>query len=519
MKIVVSNIIINVSESIDSLLNKIVKQLKLNNNHILSYKILKRSIDARKKPNIFYVYKLLIELEKPININKLNNVSLYKEEKKQSIKKISTKKEVFVIGAGPAGLFSALKLLDYGFKVTLVERGKPVKERIEDIELFKANRILNNESNIAFGLGGAGTFSDGKLQSGIKDSKVSEVLKIFNKYGAYDNILYDAKPHIGTDVLRIIVQNMADDIIKKGGRLLFNSKLEDINIKDGKIESVIINNDTYKCDTLILALGHSAKDTIKMLIEKGLDAKSKPFSMGVRVEHPQKFINKIQYGMEEYKYLPPADYKVAVKLESGRGVYSFCMCPGGEVVESQNEPFTIVTNGMSYNKRNLENANSAILVSVEPSDFGLPLDGFEFQEKYEKLAYNVANNYDAPIQKMGDFMKKMKTTSLGSVNPSVKPGYVFSNLWDILPEFVSESLKEGFKLINNKIPGYLYDDAILTAIESRSSCPVMFIRNDDFESNIKGIYPIGEGSGHSGGITSSAVEGLNVANIIYKKYV
>ena len=407
----------------------------------------------------------------------------------------------------------------YGIKPIIIEQGKTVDERKKDIDNFMNSGVLNTSSNVQFGEGGAGTFSDGKLTTGIHNKDCRVVLKEFFKFGAPEEIMYLNKPHIGTDNLINVIRNMRNEIIKLGGTFLFNTKLEDINIKDNKIDSVVCNSKIIKTDTLILAIGHSAKDTFQMLKSKKLDMERKNFSVGVRIEHTQEMINKSQYSDSCKLNLPPAEYKLACHLEN-RDAYTFCMCPGGVVIASSSEENTIVTNGMSYYKRDCKNANSALLVNVKPTDFegNDPLSGMYFQRDLENKAFLLGgSNYFAPVQLVKDFLNDVESTKLGSVIPTYKPGYKLSNLGTIMPDFVKDTLKEAIPYFGRKIEGFDRPDAILTGIETRSSSPVKIIRNLQGESNISGIYPCGEGSGYSGGIMSSAVDGIRIAKNILNK--
>lgn len=477
------------------------------NDKILDFKIIKKSVDARK--DIFFNMSFLVNVK---NENKHLSF-VYKANNPLVVPKTKDKR-VVIVGAGPAGLFAALILIEAGLNPIIVERGKDIENREKDILELINNRVLNSDSNLVYGLGGAGTYSDGKLQTNINSEYNSFVLETFVKYGASEDILYESKPHIGTDILKIVVDNMAKKI-NEFGHIYYEHKL--VDILDKKIVCDNFGKKVeFDLDYLILAIGHSPEDTFKMLYDKGLYMSPKPFSMGVRIEHKQEDINKIQYGKYyNHKNLDPASYKMAVHLEN-RDVYTFCMCPGGEVVPSMDMENTIVTNGMSYKSRNLENANAALLVNVKPSDFPTdnPLSGFEFRKKYEKLAYNPG--YKANVARLEDFLNHKASTYIGEVKPSYSLGYVFNNLDDCLPNFVANALRESIPLFDKKMHGFNNPDAILTAIESRSSCPVRIDRNEFYSSNIDWIYPAGEGSGYSGGITTSAIDGIKVALSIIK---
>lgn len=396
------------------------------------------------------------------------------------------------------GLFAALILVYNGIKPIIIEQGKKVEERIKDVEEFIKTGNLNVNSNIQFGEGGAGTFSDGKLTTGINDPLCKIVLDEFVKFGAPEQIKYVNKPHIGTDNLVNVIGNMRDYIIKKGGEFLFNQKVVDFKFEYNKIKSVITDKREIETDTAVLAIGHSARDTFEMLYKKNVKMEKKNFSVGVRIEHKQKMINESQYGNKSKLRLPVAEYKLAYhNKETGRSCYSFCMCPGGYVMASSSEEETIVTNGMSKFARDGENANSAILVNVTPDDFkgDSPLEGMYFQKDLEHRAFVLGgSNYYAPVQKLKDFFENRKTENLGEIKPTYEPGVTMSNLNEILPDFVASTLKEGITYFDTKIKGFANDDAILTGVETRSSSPVKILRKENLMScSVEGLYPCGEG--------------------------
>lgn len=396
------------------------------------------------------------------------------------------------------GLFAALILVYNGIKPIIIEQGKKVEERIKDVEEFIKTGNLNVNSNIQFGEGGAGTFSDGKLTTGINDPLCKIVLDEFVKFGAPEQIKYVNKPHIGTDNLVNVIGNMRDYIIKKGGEFLFNEKVVDFKFEYNKIKSVITDKREIETDTAVLAIGHSARDTFEMLYKKNVKMEKKNFSVGVRIEHKQKMINESQYGNKSKLRLPVAEYKLAYhNKETGRSCYSFCMCPGGYVMASSSEEETIVTNGMSKFARDGENANSAILVNVTPDDFkgDSPLEGMYFQKDLEHRAFVLGgSNYYAPVQKLKDFFENRKTENLGEIKPTYEPGVTMSNLNEILPDFVASTLKEGIVYFDTKIKGFANDDAILTGVETRSSSPVKILRKENLMScSVEGLYPCGEG--------------------------
>lgn len=506
----ITNIKIKADLSDDELFEKIYKKYKINKNDVTERRIIKKSIDARNKADIFYNYSVELECK---NENKIKNVQIVKKEEpfKIIVNRKSSKRPV-IIGAGPAGLFSALTLAQNGIKPIIIEQGKTVDERKKDVEEFQKTGKLNTLSNVQFGEGGAGTFSDGKLTSGIHNPLCKIVLKEFYNFGAPEQILYINKPHIGTDNLINIIRNMRNEIIKLGGEFLFNEKVTDFEFENSKVTAVICGK-RIETDTVILAIGHSARSTFEKLYEKGVKMEKKNFSIGVRIEHKQSMINKSQYGEITKLKLPPAEYKMAYHGEN-RSCYTFCMCPGGTVIASSSEPETIVTNGMSAYARNGENANSAVLVNVTPNDFKgeSPLEGMYFQKDLEQKAFKLGgSNYNAPIQRFEDFENNVKSTHIGEIKPTYKPGVTLSNLNEILPDFISKTLIEGIKYFDKSIKGFAHPDAILTGVETRSSSPVQITRNENKQSNIKGLYPCGEGAGYAGGIMSAAVDGIKCA--------
>lgn len=483
---------------------------KIKNNEIDDYKIFKKSIDARNKNDVHYNYTIDVKSK-----SKIKGVK-YVEIKKTDLNKINMKRQSnykpVIIGAGPAGLFCALVLCYNGTKPIIIERGKKVEQRQKDVEEFWQTGKLNPSSNAQFGEGGAGTFSDGKLNTGTHNPLCRNVLEEFVKFGAPEQILYESKPHIGTDNLIKVVANMRNEIIKLGGEFLFEETVTDVEIDDCKIKSVMCSK-KIDTDTAVFAIGHSARDTFEMLYKRGLTMEKKNFSVGVRIEHKQEMINKSQYGTKTKLKLPSADYKL-VYHGKDRSCYTFCMCPGGQVVATSSEEGTIVTNGMSKFARDGDNANSAVLVNVVPDDFKgeSPLEGMYFQKDLEEKAFKLGgSNYFAPVQRVEDFIQNKKTTEFGEVKPTYLPGVTKSNLNDILPEFVAKTLKEGIQYFDTKIKGFAEPDGILTGVETRSSSPVRIVRNDEFMSNINGIYPCGEGAGYAGGIMTAAVDGIKCA--------
>lgn len=501
----------------------VAKKLNIKTDLISNAKLKKLSIDARKKQDIHYISQVIFSYSKNERalISNNKNLDIYEEKNIVFKREKNLNKKIAVIGFGPAGMFAALVLSRMGFSPVVFERGGKVEDRKISVEKLFNTGKLDTSSNIQFGEGGAGTFSDGKLTTGIKSEYKDFVLNEFFLKGADESVLYNAKAHIGTDKLIKIVKNIREEIISNGGEVRFNTKVEDVILKEDKIEYIVLeNNEKIKVDEIIFAIGHSAYDTFKMMKERGFKMEQKPFSVGVRIEHLQEDINISQYGKGYDKRLPSAEYKLFSHLKNGRTVYTFCMCPGGEVVMSSSEEGTVVTNGMSYFKRDGVNANSALLVDVTPEDFGTNdvLGGFEYQRKYEKLAYN--EGYKAPCQLVKDFMIDKESTSFKSVKPTIKTGTVFKKLSTCLPNYVVDSLKEGIRDFSKKLSAFSNDDAIMIGVETRSSSPVRVNRNENLSSiNILNAYPCGEGCGYAGGIMSSAIDGIKCAEKIREKYL
>ena len=493
---------------------KAISKNKIKPEEVENWYIYKKSIDARKKEDIYYNYTLDLELKDKNKEKKYEQIEEYNFPKINIGRK--SKFSPVIIGAGPAGLFAGLILVDNGIKPIILERGEKIEERIQDVEEFIKNKKFNISSNIQFGEGGAGTFSDGKLNTGNSSNVFSrKVLEEFVRFGAPEEILYNAKPHIGTDNLRKIVKNIREYIISKGGQVFFNEQVTDFEIEDKKIKAVKCSK-RIETDAVILAIGHSARDTFKKIYELGVEVQPKNFAIGVRIEHLQENINKAQFGEHPKLKLPSADYKLVYHAKNGRTCYTFCMCPGGQVMASSSEQDSIVTNGMSNFARNGRNANSALLVNVIIDDFykNSPLDGMYFQEDLEKKAFILGgSNYNAPVQKVGDFLEGKVTTEFGKVYPTYEPGVTGANLNEILPEFVSETLKEGIVELDKKLHGFADKDAILTGVETRSSSPVQITRNKESLNsvNVQGLYPCGEGAGYAGGIMTAAIDGIKCA--------
>lgn len=529
MAIRINNINLSIDDDLDVLEKKVCKKLNISKDNINKLNIIKRSIDARKKNDIKLNYSIdvICDNEKKI-LSKIHDKDIKVEEIKEiEVIKPGTQELKYrpvVVGFGPAGIFAALTLARQGYKPIVYERGEDVDNRTRTVEKFWNSGELNLESNVQFGEGGAGTFSDGKLTTRIKDHRCTFVLDELIKSGAPSEIKYESKAHVGTDLLKGVVKNIREEIKSLGGEVNFNSKLENITYENGELKSIVVNGQEISCIVLVLAIGHSSRDTYEMLCREKVSMEAKAFAIGVRIEHPQELINISQYGVNhKHPKLQAADYRLTYQSERlKRGVYSFCMCPGGVVVGAASEENRLVSNGMSYHARDLENANSALVVTVSPEDFegDSPLAGMEFQRHYENLAFKLGGgNYKAPVQLVGDFMKDRISTKLGNVTPSYTSGYEFKELKDCLPDYVVEALKEGILNFDKKIKGYASEYAVLTGIETRTSAPVRIHRDKTLESiNVCGLYPTGEGAGFAGGIISAAVDGIKVAEHIIEKF-
>lgn len=518
---------------INQIKNKICKQYRIEEKSIVMLRILKKSLDARKKPQLFKVYSVCIQLQKESAEEKIlkyakNTDVLRYQEKKYVLAVSGTKKMThppIIIGMGPAGLFAGYMLAKAGFCPHIYERGKKVEDRLTDVEAFWKDSHLLCDSNVQFGEGGAGTFSDGKLNTLIKDktSRNKEVLRIFVENGAPEHILYDSKPHIGTDILAKTVANMRNRILAWGGEIHYESKVTDFIVENGTLTELVINEKrSIPCETVILAIGHSARDTFQTLYERQVPMEAKDFAVGMRVQHPQKLIDRAQYGdIDEKIVLPAAAYKLAAKTSLERGVYSFCMCPGGYVVNASSEQNRLVVNGMSYSKRDSGVANSAIVVSVTRADYESdhPLAGVEFQRRLEEKAYQLGGGC-IPTQFYGDYaeQKGKREHIPSSFTPCIKGNYKMADLRSLLPNSLKKAFIEGMTSFGRVIPGFDDDYCILAGVESRTSSPVRIHRNEACESAIKGLYPCGEGAGYAGGITSAAMDGLAVVEAIAKKY-
>lgn len=501
----------------DDLKQATAQKLNCNLPDITDFHISKKSVDARNKGNVHFVYSVDCN---DVNLNFTDKDIEHILPPEKLVYKIKDDGvRPIVVGSGPAGMFAGLALAEAGLKPIILERGSEVDTRHQEIDTFWKIGKLNPESNVQFGEGGAGTFSDGKLTTGIKKDKfTAKVMQELYEAGAPQEILYLAKPHIGTDNLRIVVKNIRKKIIALGGEYRFNTKLEDLIIKDEKIITIQINHNGQKSELpanrVFLAIGHSARDTFEMLHRRGVYMEQKPFAVGARIEHRQTEINKAQYGkFADSPYLGAADYKLAVHLNNGRSAYTFCMCPGGSVVAAASEIGRVVTNGMSEFARNKENANAALLVGVNSQDFGSthPLAGMYFQRKLEERAFELGGKtYAAPAQLVGDFLQNSESKSAKSVRPSYEPNVTWSKLSALFPPEINKALCQGIVEMGHKLRGFDNPEAVLTGVESRSSSPVRIVRDESMQSNIKGLYPCGEGAGYAGGITSSAADALKV---------
>ena len=496
------------------------QMLRISVSKIRHLRIVRRSVDARKKPDIKIIYTIDVAVDgnekrllKQSGCKRatIAPVSYYKTAKNIPV----PEKRPVVVGFGPAGMFAALVLAIAGWKPLVLERGEDAASRHEKVQKFFETGVLDTRSNVQFGEGGAGTFSDGKLNTGVNNPRIGWILEQFVKAGAREEILYDAKPHVGTDVLLTVVQNIRQRIISLGGEVRFNTQVTELCTKNGRLTGLKTEaGEIIPCDTCVLAIGHSARDTFEMLEETGIPMEPKPFAMGVRIEHKQTTVDESQYGVVS-PVLPPADYKLVQHLDNAT-VYTFCMCPGGHVVAAASEEGRIVTNGMSYADRDGENANAALLVTVNPGDFPYEgtLGGMKWQREIEEKAYAVSGSYRAPAQLVGDFLAGKKSTGAGSVEPTYRPGVTWCDLHDVLPERITDSIAEALPKLDEKLKGFAADDAVMTAPETRSSSPVRIIRDDSRQSSLAGLYPTGEGAGYAGGIMSAAIDGMMTAEAI-----
>lgn len=515
---------IGIDESEDRLLDICAKSLRLKSSDIQHIRIYKKSLDARRSRQISFIYSVDVYLYDETKYRNINGAEVIEREQEYTIPsiKVPCMKRPVVVGFGPAGMFCSLVLAMAGLRPIVIERGCCIEQRVRDVEEFFATGNLNTSSNIQFGEGGAGTFSDGKLNTLVKDKKYRGrfVLQQLVEAGAPEEILYLNKPHVGTDKLRGSMQNIREKIRSYGGEVLFETQLVGLSvsgdricgIKAKKSDGKILELDT---DSVFLGIGHSARDTFEMLCSHGIRLERKPFAVGVRIEHKQSMINCVQYNGAKSDKLPAADYKLVCHTSTGRTVYTFCMCPGGEVVAAASEEGMVVTNGMSNFARDGENANSALLVEVKPEDFEGDdvLAGMKFQRELEKSAYVYGGgSYTAPAQRVGDFLQKKQSDAFGTVKATYPRGVKGSDLYQILPSFITKALKEGIVHFDKLLHGFAHPDAVMTAVESRSSSPVRIVRDaESMQSELKGLYPIGEGAGYAGGIMSAAMDGMKAA--------
>ena len=500
--------------------------LKIPQNAVLDARLHKKSVDARDKSDVHFVLSLDVEFAPGFRFDERRlprGASAAKPEQSAyrppDISSLSGRP--MVVGLGPAGLFAALTLARAGAKPIVLERGRPVDLRARDVNAFWRGGALDPSSNVQFGEGGAGAFSDGKLTTGISDPRCGFVLRTLFEHGAPEEILYLSKPHVGTDRLPAVVKSIREKILRLGGEVLFETRLAELVVESGRVVAANLENNgeirEVQAENVVLAVGHSARDTFTALYAAGVPMRAKPFSIGARIEHPQKLIDRAQYGASaEHPLLGAADYKLSARLPGGRGVYTFCMCPGGQVVAAASEPGGVVTNGMSRFARDGVNANSALLVDVRPEDYGgNPLEGIAFQRRWERAAFQAGGgDYRAPAQLAGDFLKGERSKGARSVTPSYQPGVLFGSLDGCLPDFALRAMRDALPLLDRRLAGFAHPDAVLTGVETRSSSPLSIPRGQDFMSEIVGLYPCGEGAGYAGGIMSAAVDGVRCAEAL-----
>ena len=521
MPFLLRNIALNPGEGDDLLAARIMDRFSLAPDELTSICVRRKGVDARKKPHIKFIYTIEFTLSDETGFWRKHHldrdVEILPAGETPQFRKIAVRKRIIIVGTGPAGLFAALRLAEYGLAPIVLERGGRVEERVKEIASFWREGSLNPECNVQFGEGGAGTFSDGKLTTRIRDENSAYVLEKLVAFGAPGEILYLAKPHVGTDRLRSVIINIRRHLLSNGVDIRFREKLTDIVSRDDRLHSVVINDRTEElCDILLLAPGNSARDTYAMLERRGVRVERKPFAVGVRVEHPQELINRIQFGFPSPPHLPPADYALAWNnSRTGRSAYSFCMCPGGVVVAAASEEGGVVTNGMSDYLRDSPCANSALVVTVGKDDFpgDSPLAGVEFQRSLERAAFVAGgSDYRAPAQNLMSFMGERGSHRVAS---TYRPGVVEADLSLLLPGFVTETLREGIRSFERKMRGFITAEATLTGVETRTSAPVRIIRGEDLQSpTMRGLYPVGEGAGYAGGIMSSALDGIRAADAV-----
>lgn len=522
MKINVNNIIISIEKNQDKEIEKEIIKRGIQRNNIEKVIWTKRSIDSRKKSDIKFVYNVEVILKNDVDISKLKNISIVKETKIIERKPINSGEEVLVVGTGPAGLFAALRLAEYGYKPIVIERGEAVDERDKTVDNFIKTGELNENSNIQFGEGGAGTYSDGKLNTRIKSEYIEKVFAEFVKCGAQKEILWDYKPHIGTDVLKVVVKNLRNKIISLGGRFYFNNLLIDLILENGEIQGAVIRNNKNEIEKLsvkkiILAIGHSSRDTYRMLHKNKVFMENKPFAVGARIEHPREDIDRMQYGKYAgNKNLGAATYSLTYNnKEEERGIFSFCMCPGGVIVNAASEKGGVLVNGMSYSDRNGRFSNSALVVGIKENEFGDELfSGMKFQEELEKKTFELVKNYGALYQSVPDFLEGKVTEK--EIETSYEMKKTPYDLNKFFPEVITRNMKAALNYWGKRYEGFVSERANLIAPETRTSAPVKITRNEIGESvNIKGLYPIGEGAGYAGGIVSAAVDGLKIIDLAF----
>lgn len=519
----IQQIKLTLSESLDQLPDKIIKKLHISSEDLLSWRIYRESLDARRATDVHFTYCIdcRVKHEEQVLRKHFKDVSRVQEYHYAYPKKgvIGLTHRPVVVGFGPAGMFAALLLAQMGYCPLVIERGQCVEDRVRRVEDFWQNGKLDPQSNVQFGEGGAGTFSDGKLTTRSKDLRVHKVLEELVRFGAPQDILYTAHPHIGTDLLRDIVKRLREEIIALGGEVRFSSCLQDLIIEQGELRGIVVNDEEIPVDQLILSIGHSARDTYRLLHARGVTMHPKAFAIGARIEHPQTLINEAQYKtLCGHPRLSAAEYRLTHTASNGRGVYTFCMCPGGSVVPSTSMEGGVVVNGMSEHARDRENANSALLVQIRPEDYGEhALDGIAYQEALEKKAFVLGGGaYRAPAQRVEDFLKHRASTAMGSVQPSYALGVTPCDLHEVLPAYVTSAMEEAITAMDHRLKGFAMGDAVLTGVETRSSSPVRLERGkEDLQSlSVSGLYPCGEGAGYAGGIVSAAIDGIRCAEQI-----